>query len=70
MPTNEDKPNKPSGLPGLTAAACFIAGALGIFCALVSITSSAHGDISEATGLCLIASALSFGLLANATFRK
>ena len=69
MPTNENKPTQPSGLPGLTAAACFLAGAAGLFCALVSITmtgmepSAGHGPLSDRLGF-------GAGLLANATFRK
>ena len=59
-------PNKPSIIPGLTIVGCLIVGIAGLFGALYGV------DRHDANGVgaCLLASAVAFGLGANAVFRK
>jgi hypothetical protein len=63
---SKDKINRSSS-PGLSVIGGFVVGIVGFLAALLAIFN--EYDYVGA-GLCLIASALAFGLLANAMFRK
>jgi hypothetical protein len=63
---NQDHPQS-SAIPGVTILGCFvvgIAGLIGAMAAMFDLNDFAGG------GACLIASAVAFGLAANAVFRK
>ena len=63
---NQDR-QRLSAIPGLTILGCFvvgIAGLIGAVAAMIYIEDFAGG------GACLVASAIAFGLAANAVFRK
>ncbi|MBL7220421.1 MAG: hypothetical protein ISS69_09925 [Phycisphaerae bacterium] len=63
---NQD-PRKSSMIPGIVIVGCFVVGIAGLFGAVAAIC-----DFKDSTGagVCLIASAIAFGLAANAVFRK
>ena len=63
---NQDR-RQSSMIPGVAIIGCFIVGIAGLFGAVAAIC-----DFKDSTGagVCLIASAISFGLAANAVFRK
>jgi hypothetical protein len=56
-----------SAIPGIVIVGCFVVGVAGLFGAAVAIC-----DFKDSTGagVCLVASAIVFGLAANAVFRK
>jgi hypothetical protein len=58
---------KGASSPGLSIIGGFIIGIAGFFAALLAVFN--EYDYAGA-GLCLIASALAFGLMSNAMFRK
>lgn len=62
----ENNQNRSNTLMGITALGGLITGALALVAALFPFLEGEFG----ATGLCLIAAALSFGLLANAMLRE
>jgi len=59
-------PGKPSIIPGITIVGCLLVGVAGLVGALYAV------DRNDANGVgaCLLASAIAFGLGANAVFRK
>jgi hypothetical protein len=63
----EQHHKKPSLIPGITAFCCVVTGIIGVVVSIISILDT--NDYADA-GFLLIASALAFGLLANAVFRN
>ena len=63
---NQDRP-KPPASPGFAIIGCFVVGVIGVIAAV-----GVMFDVQDFTGggVCLVASALAFGLAANAVFRK
>ena len=63
---NQDR-EKPFAVPGYTIVGCFVVGVAGLIGAGVAMFG--YENFSGG-GPCLVASALAFGLAANAVFRK
>ena len=63
---NQDR-QQSSAIPGITILGCFVVGIAGLIGAMVGMF-----DLNDPTGAgaCLVASAIAFGLAANAVFRK
>jgi len=61
----KDSPDRGKGAAGWAVISCFVTGFLGLISTLMAFVS----DNWMAGGFCLVASALAFGLLANATLR-
>ena len=62
MDQNNESPQRISLVPGLAVLCCFVTGIIAIVVALVE-TAAALG-----TGVCLLAAAVAFGLVAVACF--
>lgn len=60
MPNEQNSTNKQSVIPGLAVFGCFVVGLIGIFLAFVS----------SQPGICLLASAVAFGVIVHASFQR
>jgi hypothetical protein len=60
MSNEQNSSNKLSAIPGLAVCGCFVVGLIGIILAFVS----------SQPGICLLASAVAFGVVVHASFRR